>query len=152
MAPFWKKSLEEFSEAEWEALCDGCGKCCTASLVDEDEGIVLHTDIACRLLDRHSCGCTDYQHRFERVPDCTRVSPDNIHQLTWLPDTCAYRLIARGKDLPAWHYLVCGDRDRVHQVGISVQDRVTSEADFEGELEDRVIAWFSLEDQEERTG
>ena len=95
--PFWKrKTLSQMSRAEWESLCDGCAKCCLVKLEYDDTGEVEHTDIACRLLDRETCRCSDYAHRHEKVDDCLSLSARSIRQLKWLPATCAYRLIAEG--------------------------------------------------------
>ena len=107
--PFWKtKPLEAMSPAEWESLCDGCGKCCMSKLEDEDTGEIYWTSVGCRLFDAGLCRCTDYEHRLERVDDCVRLTPENVRTITWLPSTCAYRLVAEGKDLFWWHPLVSG--------------------------------------------
>jgi uncharacterized protein len=131
-APFWKtKSLEELSQPEWESLCDGCGKCCLAKLEDEDTGEIHWTSVACRLFDAATCRCSDYEHRLERVTDCVRLTPQNVRTIPWLPSTCAYRIVAAGGDLPAWHPLVSGDRESVHRTGISVRGRISAgEADI----------------------
>ena len=110
-APFWKtKPLEAMSPAEWESLCDGCGKCCMAKLEDEDTGEIYWTTVGCRLFDAGVCRCTDYEHRLERVDDCVQLTPENVRTITWLPSTCGYRLVAEGKDLFWWHPLVSGRR------------------------------------------
>ncbi|MDN2566543.1 YcgN family cysteine cluster protein [Aquibium sp. A9E412] len=132
--PFWKtKPLAAMSAAEWEALCDGCGKCCLAKLEDEDTGEIHWTSVACRLFDAGLCRCTDYANRLERVPDCVRLTPDNVATIAWLPATCAYRLVAEGRDLPAWHPLVSGRADSVHEAGVSIRGRVTA---FEEECDE----------------
>jgi len=129
--PFWKKPLEAFDKSEWESLCDGCGRCCLVKLEDEDTGLVHFTDIGCKLLDSATCRCTDYAQRRRRVRDCIRLDPATVRALPWLPPTCAYRLIAEGRDLPAWHPLVSGTHDSVVAAGISVRGRVAaSEADL----------------------
>ena len=141
--PFWRsKSLTEMSEAEWESLCDGCAKCCLVKLEDEDTGRIDYTDVACFLLDRGTCRCADYAHRQQRVPDCVVLTPDTVAELAWMPSTCAYRLLAEGRDLPWWHPLVSGDPETVHQAGISVRYRVLSETEVdEDALEDRIVDW-----------
>lgn len=134
--PFWKrKRLSEMTAAEWEALCDGCGKCCLAKLEDEDTGAIHWTSVACRLFDAGLCRCTDYERRLERVADCVRLTPQNVTTLSWLPATCAYRLVAEGRDLHAWHPLVSGSRDSVHEAGISVRGKVTASEDDLAEVD-----------------
>jgi uncharacterized cysteine cluster protein YcgN (CxxCxxCC family) len=139
---FWERPLASLSRAEWEALCDGCGKCCLHKLEDEETGEVQATNIACTLLDRHSCRCTNYPGRRAYVPDCLRLTADNVGRFAWLPTTCAYRLRAEGKDLPGWHYLICGDREAVHSAGMSARGWTVSEdqaGDIEHHLVDRVL-------------
>jgi uncharacterized cysteine cluster protein YcgN (CxxCxxCC family) len=143
-APFWRrKTLEELSPAEWESLCDGCGRCCLEKLEDEDTGEIAFTSIACRLLDCEACRCTDYPRRTVKVPDCVPLDPHEVRTLPWLPTTCAYRLIAEGKELFWWHPLVSGDAATVHKAGISVRGRITGR-EGEVELEDyelHVVDW-----------
>jgi uncharacterized protein len=123
--PFWKqKTLEALSPAEWESLCDGCGRCCLVKLEDEDTGEIHFTDIACKLFDKGSCRCADYAHRSGRVRDCIKLTPAKVRELTWLPPSCAYRLVAEGRDLAWWHPLVSGSATSVHEAGVSVQKRV----------------------------
>ncbi|MEM8929762.1 MAG: YcgN family cysteine cluster protein [Acidobacteriota bacterium] len=127
--PFWRtKSLDAMSDAEWESLCDGCGQCCRMKLEDVENGEVVHTQIACRLLDIHACRCTDYENRHHLVPACLRLDPSNIGDLGWLPETCGYRRVARGQDLESWHPLISGDRESVHRAGISVRGKLVPEA------------------------
>lgn len=118
---FWEMPLEDLTREEWEALCDGCGKCCLHKLEDADTGEICPTDIACKLLDIEGCRCSDYRSRKAKVPGCLRLTARNVGDQAWLPGTCAYRLRAEGKPLPAWHYLVCGDREAVHRAGQSVR-------------------------------
>ena len=135
--PFWKtKSLEELSPKQWEELCDGCGKCCLAKLEEEDSGELHWTSIACRLFDQRTCRCADYANRLRAVPDCVGLTPETVRSITWLPSTCAYRLVAEGKDLFWWHHLVSGSRETVHEAGISIRGRVTALEDEMEEVED----------------
>ena len=141
-APFWEKPIDRLTPDEWEALCDGCGKCCLTKLEYEDGGEIDFTDIACRLLDHHTCRCRDYPGRKAVVPDCIRLTPETIGQLDFMPPTCAYRLRAAGKPLPWWHYLISGDRETVHRVGQSARDRVVCETEVsDDELVDHVVDW-----------
>jgi hypothetical protein len=127
---FWKrKSLAEMNADEWESLCDSCGLCCMHKLEDEDTGEVLYTNLACKLLDIESCRCTDYANRAKRVSDCLVLSPGSTEAFEWLPASCAYRLLAHGKELPEWHPLITGNPDSAHEAGISVRGKVVSEKD-----------------------
>ena len=139
--PFWKhKSLHAMSPSEWESLCDGCGKCCLNKLEDEDSGEVLYTNAACYLLNLVSCRCNRYSERAQLVSDCVRLSPKLVEDSAWLPTTCAYRLVAEGKDLPDWHPLISGDPLSVHLAGVSARGWTVSELDVD-DLEDQVIHW-----------
>jgi hypothetical protein len=127
---FWKtKSLAEMSEEEWESLCDGCGRCCLVKLEDEDTGEIHFTDVACKLFDGGPCRCLDYANRTRNVPDCVQLTPQIIGELSWLPATCAYRLLDEGRDLAWWHPLVSGDPSTVEKAGISMRGRTVSEND-----------------------
>jgi uncharacterized cysteine cluster protein YcgN (CxxCxxCC family) len=143
--PFWQaKGLTEMSEAEWESLCDGCGRCCLNKLEDEETGEIFWTDVACKLLDHGSCRCSSYPNRHDFVPDCVKLDPDEVvrQEITWLPPTCAYRLIAAGEPLAWWHPLVSGDPETVHTAGISVRNRVISETVIPVDgFEDRICGW-----------
>lgn len=139
--PFWEtKALGDMSREEWESLCDGCAKCCLHKLEDADTGEILQTNVACRLLDMSCAQCTRYADRKRLVPDCVVLDPDNVHELNWMPNTCAYRLLAEGKPLSAWHPLITGRPESVHEAGISVLDRAISERDA-GELSHHLVDW-----------
>jgi uncharacterized protein len=142
--PFWKqKSLEELNSAEWESLCDGCGRCCLVKLEDEESGQIHFTDVACKLFNPSTCRCADYAHRRRRVHDCIKLTPDKVRTLGWLPPSCAYRLIAEGRDLAWWHPLVSGSQASVHEAGVSVRGRVEmSETEIHlADYPDHIVAW-----------
>lgn len=136
---FWEtKTLAELDRGQWEALCDGCGKCCLHKLEDDTTGELYPTNVACKLLDRRSAQCKDYKNRRTYVPDCVRLDIGNVHTTDWLPSTCAYRLRANGEALPDWHYLVSGDREAVHRAGESTRGWTVSEDDA-GDLEFHLV-------------
>lgn len=141
MPPFWKtKTLEQMDQAEWESLCDGCGRCCLHKLRDDDTQEIAWTNVACRLLDNQSCQCSDYARRRRRVPDCVQLTPAAMQEIDWLPPSCAYRRVKEGRGLAWWHWLVSGDRETVHLAGVSVRGRVIDER-VAGALESHVTAW-----------
>lgn len=138
---FWEAPLSQLNEAEWEALCDGCGKCCLNKLEDEETGAVVLTRVACRLLDDQSCRCAHYDNRKQFVPDCIKLTADTIEShMYWLPATCAYRLRHENRPLFDWHPLLTKDPASVHEAGISIRDRTVSEFDVaDDDWEDHVI-------------
>lgn len=126
--PFWRtRKLDEMTQAQWESLCDGCARCCLVKFEEEDTGEILFTRAACKQLDADTCRCRDYENRTRLVPDCVALTPRNVGSLHWLPPTCAYRLVAEGKDLPWWHPLQSGDATTVETAGISVKGKIISE-------------------------
>ena len=145
-SPFWERvPLDAMSDAQWESLCDGCGRCCLHKLEDEDTGEVHFTSIACRLLDTASCRCRDYPNRFEHVPDCVAVRPLDATKLSWLPGSCAYRRLAEGRGLPDWHPLVTGRAGSTVDAGVAVAHRVRSELEVPvHEWVEHVIEWSDL--------
>jgi uncharacterized protein len=133
------------SASQWEALCDGCGKCCLQKLEDEGDGAVYYTRLACNLLDLDTCRCTDYPNRLSKVPDCLQLRAENVAEFHWLPVTCAYRLVAEGQDLPDWHPLITGSPDSVHLAGISVRGRAKQLAEVaEQDWQEEVVHWVDL--------
>ena len=141
--PFWQtKSLDEMNKDEWESLCDGCARCCLHKLEDEDTNEVHYTSIVCRYLDQDKCQCQDYTQRNINVPNCVLLTPERVDEFAWLPDTCAYRLVAEGKDLYDWHPLVSGDRTSVHTSGISVTGKVIDERSVHPDShQEYIIRW-----------
>jgi uncharacterized protein len=136
---FWETlPLAQLDRAQWESLCDGCGKCCLHKLEDDETGDFYPTNVACKLLDRRSAQCSDYKHRHSFVPDCIRLTPAKLETMDWLPASCSYVLRAEGKALPDWHYLNTGDRDSVHAAGKSVRGWTISEIDA-GDLEMHLV-------------
>jgi uncharacterized cysteine cluster protein YcgN (CxxCxxCC family) len=135
---FWRTTpLSAMTAAQWESLCDGCGKCCLHKLRYPD-GTLKMTRVSCRLLDTHSCRCGNYPRRKALVPDCVMLTPQSLKTIDWLPETCAYRLVQAGEDLPSWHPLKSGDPESVHRAGISMRGRCVSERNA-GALENYVV-------------
>lgn len=143
---FWERPLADLNREEWEALCDGCGRCCLHKIEYDDTGEIEETNVACTLLDCQTARCTDYKHRKAYVPDCLRLTLKLVNRVPWLPSTCAYRRRAEGLPLPRWHYLLTGDRETVITAGVSVAGRVISE-DEAGPLEHHIVEWSDGEDR-----
>lgn len=131
------------SSQEWESLCDGCGQCCVMQLENEETNQLFFTDVSCKLFDAETCRCTSYEDRQVKVPTCMVMTPENVQECAeFAPPTCAYRLIVQGDDLYPWHPLVSGRSSSVHEVGVSVKNKVTSELNEEvdmNNLEERII-------------
>lgn len=139
---FWLKTpMDKLSKPEWEALCDGCGKCCLNKLEDEETGNVDMTRVACRLLDDSNCLCSQYPIRHQFVPECIVLTPKTLAEnMYWLPKTCAYRLVAEGRPLFDWHPLVSGDPESVHRAGVSVRGMTVPEFEIdEDDWDDYII-------------
>ena len=135
---FWEAPLETLDRAQWEALCDGCGKCCLLKAEDEDDGQIYMTNIACKLLDVNNAQCSDYRRRRYYVPDCVRLTRTKLEQFDWLPDSCAYKVRARNEPLPEWHYLISGSRETIHEAGASIRGKVITEVEA-GPLEQHIL-------------
>ena len=141
---FWKlKPLEALDKTEWESLCDGCGRCCLVKLEDEETGVIYFTDVTCKLFEADTCRCADYSQRRRKVRDCIKLTPETARSLSWLPPTCAYRLVGEGRDLKWWHPLVSGSAETVHEAGISVRGRdLVSETGMKLEdYPDHIVSW-----------
>ncbi|MBS0125522.1 YcgN family cysteine cluster protein [Thetidibacter halocola] len=139
---FWeRKRLDQMSKVEWEALCDGCGRCCLNKLEDEDTGEVALTRVACRLFDDATCRCAQYPIRHQFVPECIVMTPENIAKNAyWMPETCAYKRLWQGRPLPDWHPLLTGDPETVHASGVSMRHKTVSEFEVADEdWEDHII-------------
>lgn len=141
MDNFWQtKSLDELSEAQWEQLCDGCARCCLLKLEDEVSAEVFMTNVACQLLDIAACRCKDYAHRIQKVPQCLQIKNMQPEQYSWLPATCAYRLLFEGKPLYPWHPLITGDANSTQFANITVQRFALSEEYIHpDQLEEHII-------------
>jgi uncharacterized cysteine cluster protein YcgN (CxxCxxCC family) len=143
---FWNtKTLLEMTVAEWESLCDGCGRCCLHKLEDIDTGLLYYTNVACRLLDTYSCRCRNYLERKRLVADCLDLSRTGAEQFDWLPASCAYRRLYNGQPLSWWHPLVSGDPETVHAAGISVRGRTVDEQQVShDQLEEYIVDWIEF--------
>ena len=147
--PFWEtKSLEEMTPREWESLCDGCGLCCLIRFEDEDTGEIIPTRVHCRLFDSESCACSNYAQRKRHVPDCIKLTPQNVDTLKWMPLSCAYRRVNEGRGLADWHPLISGDPESVHTSGVSIRGETVSEETL-ADPDDAIqyAAWDLLEER-----
>ncbi len=139
---FWEhKTLAEMTREEWESLCDNCGKCCLHKLEDEDSGEIVYTSVVCNLIDLETCRCTCYKERCQRVPDCLDLKQHDFTEYTWLPATCAYRLLADGEPLPDWHPLITKTAASVQEAGVSIRSYAMKESQVE-DLQDHIIHWL----------
>lgn len=139
---FWELPLVELNTFEWDALCDGCGRCCLHKLQDEENEALYYTDVACKLLDLKTCRCKHYEDRIKYVPDCMSIRDEGEAVYALLPSNCAYRLRYENKPLPLWHPLFTGNTDVMHHLEISIQGKAISEDVFKGkDLEERIIHW-----------
>ncbi|MEQ3762186.1 MAG: YcgN family cysteine cluster protein [Alcanivorax sp.] len=139
--PFWETtSLKDMTRKQWESLCDGCALCCLHKLEDEDTEEVYYTDVHCRYMDTANCNCTVYLERQEKVPNCVWLTPDQASEFHWLPDSCAYRVLAEGRKLADWHPLISGDPNSVHEAGVSIKGKgVADNQVAEEDWEDHII-------------
>ena len=128
--PFWQdKSLEQMTDEEWESLCDGCGQCCLNKLQDADTDEIYFTNVACNQLNIKTCQCRNYERRFEYEEDCIKLTRENLPTFSWLPPSCAYRLLAEGKPLPVWHPLRSGSKAAMHAARTSVRHIAARESE-----------------------
>ncbi len=139
--PFWQTTtLEDMTQQQWESLCDGCAQCCAHKLEDEDSGELFYTNIVCQYLDTQECRCSVYPERQQKVADCIQITPQNAGTLSWIPETCAYKRLAKGQSLPEWHPLITGNADSARLANVSVSGKVISEADInEDDMEDFIV-------------
>ncbi|MBM7073839.1 YcgN family cysteine cluster protein [Shewanella sp. 202IG2-18] len=138
---FWEeKSLSEMTSLEWESLCDGCGKCCLNKIIDDETNELFYTDAACKLLDHKMASCKDYSNRTKLVPECTVITIENLSELDWLPESCAYRRLYLGKTLPKWHPFITGNKKKMHKLDMSIKDKVIDERSVKY-LEDHIVMW-----------
>ncbi|MDH3326974.1 MAG: YcgN family cysteine cluster protein [Gammaproteobacteria bacterium] len=143
VTPFWEaKKLEEMTREEWESLCDGCGRCCLHKLQNDFTEEIYYTQIVCNLFDQKTCQCTKYEERSVLVPSCVTMMPDDARNLTWMPNTCAYKLLADGRALPEWHPLITGSRDAMIEKEIAISEKVIFSEDSvpESKWQDYIIA------------
>ena len=139
---FWERfPLRELADDEWEALCDGCGRCCLVRFANEDGGGFFYTLACCKLLDPGTCRCSDYAGRFAKVPDCLSIRGLEPKQYAWLPPTCAYRVLQEGGELAWWHPLISGRTETVAEAGVGVQGRVFSEEHIHPEELETLVLW-----------
>ena len=154
---FWEhKSLTEMTRAEWESLCDGCGKCCLHKFIDDDsaeqqtptdaiqEGEQIHfTNIVCSLLNTKTCSCTQYAKRTTLVPDCVQLTQENLKDIFYMPNSCTYRRLLEGRGVPSWHPLLHrGAKSKMHKAGMSVRGKTVYEHDVDMEaFEHYIVTW-----------
>mgnify|MGYP006269198877 CR=1 FL=1 len=143
--PWWETTaLEDMTSEQWDALCDGCGRCCLIKAWRDDA--VIMSKVGCRLLCRKTARCRDYDNRQRRVDNCIRITMSNINTPGLLPDTCAYKRLQRGQKLEWWHHLESGSYDTVHTAGIGVVGKVKFTEDELNLLDLAMLLQESIDD------
>lgn len=157
-SPFWETiALEDMSDEQWESLCDGCGKCCLHKFIEDEDttgemqptehikqGETIHfTNIVCGLLNTKTCSCSQYQRRTELVPDCVKLTKDNLDSIFYMPSSCSYRRLHEGRGLPSWHPLLNrGKKTAMHKEGMSIRGKTVFDHDVDMErFEDYIVMW-----------
>ncbi|TKB44149.1 YcgN family cysteine cluster protein [Thalassotalea mangrovi] len=157
------------NRTEWEAICDGCGKCCLHKIIEDDsdddgeehepveslsptdyirEGEeLLYTNVVCHLLNDKTCSCSKYSQRTKLVPDCVQLTQDNLDDIFFMPPSCSYRRLHEGRGLPSWHPLLNkGKKTAMHKAGMSVRGKVMKDDEVDiHDYEDHLVTW-PLED------
>ena len=155
--PYWQsKSLAEMTDSEWEAICDGCAKCCLHKFIDDetveqatptqhmqDSEQIHYTNIACGLLNTKTCSCTQYAKRTVLVPECVKLTKDNLQDIFFMPPSCSYRRLHEGRGLPSWHPLLNkGKKTAMHLAGMSVRGKTIADHDVDlSQFEDYIVLW-----------
>ena len=85
------KNLNKIGLQEWEDICQHCGRCCLLKLQDDETDEIYYTNVICRYYDIEKNICTIYDKRCELVPECLKLTPQNVDKLPWMPKVCAYR-------------------------------------------------------------
>jgi len=144
---FWKTTkLKDMSQEQWESLCDGCARCCLQKLQDDETDKIYYTNVVCQYMKQDG-QCSHYQDRQTYVPDCVWLTPADAAQFHWLPDSCSYRLVSEGKDIPTWHPLKTGTQQSVVDAGFSVlcQELVPDNTIEEEKWQEQLIEWVQYE-------
>ena len=138
---FWERyTLDQLNQDEWEALCDGCAKCCLLKIINKKK--IFITNISCSMLELDSCRCSDYLNREKNVTACLKLTKDNLQKNSkFLPSSCSYKLIGEGKPLPQWHHLISKDKKSVHRINQSIKNYCVSETLVDQDYyEDHIVA------------
>jgi uncharacterized cysteine cluster protein YcgN (CxxCxxCC family) len=62
-------------------------------------GAIYTTSVVCEFYDLISGRCSVYENRFEINPLCTKITPANSAELSWLPNFCNYRRACENRPL-----------------------------------------------------
>ncbi|UAA39817.1 YcgN family cysteine cluster protein [Paraneptunicella aestuarii] len=154
---FWEeKDLYEMTREEWESLCDGCAKCCLHKFIEDDDveeqestdklkdgEQLIFTNIVCSLLNTKTCSCTKYTERSQLVPDCVKLTRENLDSIFFMPPSCTYRRLHEGRGLPSWHPLLHkGAKSKMHKAGMSVRGKTVYEHDVDlQQFENYIVSW-----------